>query len=212
MGFPRQEYRNELPFHSPRDLPNPGIEPRFPALQEDSLPLSHQGSLMHCTSLGLFYFNLLSNSLESIVQTRKWRLEEIKESVTITEFDPSAGLAPNAWLLPVPWASEHTHVEPAVPWLTLPKPPSPESSHPGALACPLLLAHSDPFSGSLCSQWLEPSLCCFSQRCGPRRSQQRRLEYLKNGRGRRCVRGAGKPPHPNTAAPCSSFGKCRPFP
>ena len=28
----------------PGDLPNPGIEPRPPALQEDSLPLSHQGS------------------------------------------------------------------------------------------------------------------------------------------------------------------------
>ena len=27
-----------------RDLPNPGIEPRSPALQVDSLPLSHQGS------------------------------------------------------------------------------------------------------------------------------------------------------------------------
>ena len=29
---------------SPGDLPDPGIEPGFPALQADSLPLSHQGS------------------------------------------------------------------------------------------------------------------------------------------------------------------------
>ena len=29
----------------PADLPNPGVEPRSPALQADSLPLSHQGSL-----------------------------------------------------------------------------------------------------------------------------------------------------------------------
>ena len=28
-----------LPFPSPGDLPDPGIEPRFPALQADSLPL-----------------------------------------------------------------------------------------------------------------------------------------------------------------------------
>ena len=49
---------------------------------------------MHCTSLGLFYFNLLSNSLESLVQTRKWRLKEIKECVTVTKADPIAGLAP----------------------------------------------------------------------------------------------------------------------
>ena len=32
MGFPRQEYWNGLPFPSPVDLPNPGIEPRSPAL------------------------------------------------------------------------------------------------------------------------------------------------------------------------------------
>ena len=32
MGFPRQEYWSELPFLSPGDLPNPGIEPSSPAL------------------------------------------------------------------------------------------------------------------------------------------------------------------------------------
>ena len=31
MGFPRQEYWNGLPFPSPRDLPDPGIEPVSPA-------------------------------------------------------------------------------------------------------------------------------------------------------------------------------------
>ena len=39
MGFPRQEYWSELPFPPPGDLPNPGIEPRSPALQVDSLPI-----------------------------------------------------------------------------------------------------------------------------------------------------------------------------
>ena len=43
MGFSRQEYWSGLPFPSPRDLPYPGIEPRSPALQADSLPLSYQG-------------------------------------------------------------------------------------------------------------------------------------------------------------------------
>ena len=37
MEFSRQEYRSGLPFPSPGDLPNPGIEPRSPALQADSL-------------------------------------------------------------------------------------------------------------------------------------------------------------------------------
>ena len=38
MGFSRQEYWSGLPFPSPGDLPDPGIEPESPALQADSLP------------------------------------------------------------------------------------------------------------------------------------------------------------------------------
>ena len=38
MGFSRQEYWSGLPFPSPEDLPDPGIEPRSPALQTDYLP------------------------------------------------------------------------------------------------------------------------------------------------------------------------------
>ena len=38
MRFSRQEYWSGLPFPSPGDLPNPGIEPRSPALQGDSFP------------------------------------------------------------------------------------------------------------------------------------------------------------------------------
>ena len=35
--FLRQEYWSGLPLHSPRDLPNPGVEPGSPALQAESL-------------------------------------------------------------------------------------------------------------------------------------------------------------------------------
>ena len=38
MEFSRQKYWSALPFPSPGDLPNPGIEPRSPVLQADSLP------------------------------------------------------------------------------------------------------------------------------------------------------------------------------
>ena len=38
MGFPRQEYWSGLPFPSPGDHPDIGIEPRSPTLQADSLP------------------------------------------------------------------------------------------------------------------------------------------------------------------------------
>ena len=37
MGFSRQEYWNGLPFPSPGDLPNPGIEPGSSAFQADAL-------------------------------------------------------------------------------------------------------------------------------------------------------------------------------
>ena len=37
MEFSRQEFWSELPFPSPGDLPNPGIEPGSPTLQADSL-------------------------------------------------------------------------------------------------------------------------------------------------------------------------------
>ena len=46
MEFSRQGYWSGLPFPSPQNLPDPGIEPWSPALQADSLPLELQGSPM----------------------------------------------------------------------------------------------------------------------------------------------------------------------
>ena len=46
MGFSRQEYWSGLPFPSPGGLPDPGIEPRYPVLQADSLPTELQGKLL----------------------------------------------------------------------------------------------------------------------------------------------------------------------
>ena len=43
MKFSRQEYWGGLPFPSPRDLPDPGIEPRSPAFQVASLPSEPPG-------------------------------------------------------------------------------------------------------------------------------------------------------------------------
>ena len=43
MGFSKQEYWSGLPHPSPGDLPDPGIEPRDPALQADSLPSEQPG-------------------------------------------------------------------------------------------------------------------------------------------------------------------------
>ena len=43
MGFSRQEYWSRLPFPSPGDLPDPGIEPESPALYADTLPFEPPG-------------------------------------------------------------------------------------------------------------------------------------------------------------------------
>ena len=43
MGFSRQECWSGLPFPSPGDLPDPGIEPGSPALQADALPSEPPG-------------------------------------------------------------------------------------------------------------------------------------------------------------------------
>ena len=43
MGFPRQGYWSGWPFPFPGDLTHPGIKPRSPALQADSLPTEPPG-------------------------------------------------------------------------------------------------------------------------------------------------------------------------
>ena len=43
VEFSRQEYWSGLPFPSPGDFSNPGIEPRSPALQADALPTEPPG-------------------------------------------------------------------------------------------------------------------------------------------------------------------------
>ena len=44
LGFSRQEHWSGLPFPSPGDLPNPGIEPGSPTLQADALQSEPPGN------------------------------------------------------------------------------------------------------------------------------------------------------------------------
>ena len=54
MGFSKQEYWSGLPFPSPEDLPDLGIEPGSPALQAESLMFELQGSpVISLKALGL---------------------------------------------------------------------------------------------------------------------------------------------------------------
>ena len=51
MEFFRQAHWSGMPFHTPGDLPHPGIEPSSPTLQSDSLssePSDRQESLFIC--------------------------------------------------------------------------------------------------------------------------------------------------------------------
>ena len=59
MGFSRQEYWSGLPFPSPGDLPNPGIEPGSPALQTDALPSEPPGKQIE--TYQIIFFSSVSN-------------------------------------------------------------------------------------------------------------------------------------------------------
>ena len=51
MEFSKQEYQSGLPFPSPRDLPDPRIEPASSALQADVLPSEPPGKLTYMWNL-----------------------------------------------------------------------------------------------------------------------------------------------------------------
>ena len=59
MGLPRQEYWSELPFPSPRDLPNPGIEPMSPTLAGEFFTTELSGKcLQSYTQLNPYEFKV----------------------------------------------------------------------------------------------------------------------------------------------------------
>ena len=66
MRFPRQEYWSGLPCHPPGDLPNPGIKPKSPGLQVDSLLSEPQGKSKNTEmgSLSLLQGNLPNPGIE----------------------------------------------------------------------------------------------------------------------------------------------------
>ena len=74
MEFSRQAYQGELPFPSPEDLPDPGIESRSPASQADALPSEplgkHNCQISKITKIS---FSRLTNKLWYI-KTMKYYL------------------------------------------------------------------------------------------------------------------------------------------
>ena len=59
MGFSRQEYWSGVPFPSLEDLPNPVIDPGFPALQADALPSEPPGNTHTFSFFSTFELGLI---------------------------------------------------------------------------------------------------------------------------------------------------------
>ena len=100
MGFSRQEYWNGLPFPSPGDLPNPGIKPRSPVLQADSLPTELWGKHKD-SGRGEITFRINP-------YTNQWGLEGSNKTLCApgdpTETEPDLPLS--VWVSPVKvWVS-----------------------------------------------------------------------------------------------------------
>ena len=82
MGFSRQEYWSGLPFPSPGDLPNPGIEPGSPALEADALTSEPPGKPRNKSKLLTL---LLTNCKSEIPMTSPTPLDLINFLEQLTE-------------------------------------------------------------------------------------------------------------------------------
>ena len=84
MGFFRQEYWSRLPFPSPRDLPNPGIEPTSRTLQEDSLPAvaqtgKHLPTMWYTWVQSLGWEDLLEKEMAIHSSILAWKIPRTEE-------------------------------------------------------------------------------------------------------------------------------------
>ena len=72
MGFSRPEYWSGLPFPSPRDVLDPGTEPRSSALKADSLPSEPPGKHVDFYFVLLDCFSLFVCFLGSLIECILW--------------------------------------------------------------------------------------------------------------------------------------------
>ena len=96
MGFSRWEYRSALPFPSPGDFSNPGIEPGSPALQADSIPaeLPWKPPMFSLHSTSLLEFRNQSSSrplLWSNLCMSRWNQEMATHSSVLAWRIPGTG-------------------------------------------------------------------------------------------------------------------------
>ena len=85
MGFSRQECWSRLPFPSPGDLPDPGIEPRSPTLLADALQSEPPGKPMRYEScLQRIHLLLLVWKCQKAAKSQGTRLDMIKNQILPT--------------------------------------------------------------------------------------------------------------------------------
>ena len=79
MEFSRPEYWSGLPCPSPGDLPNPGIKPRSPTLQADSLPAEPQRKPKNTEvgSLSLLHRTFMTQGLNWGLLHCRWILYQL---------------------------------------------------------------------------------------------------------------------------------------
>ena len=114
MEFSRQECWSALPFPSPRDLSDVGIEPRSPALQADSLPSEPLGKPFWFEQNYLFRYHkkksLLQKDTSLVAQMVKhlptmWETQVQslgQEDILKTEMETHSSIL--AWK--IPWTEE----------------------------------------------------------------------------------------------------------
>ena len=82
MGFSRQEYWSGLSFPSPGDRPNPGIKPRSPELQADSLvaqTVKHLPTIRETRVRSLSQEDPLEKEMATHTSTLVWRIPWMEE-------------------------------------------------------------------------------------------------------------------------------------
>ena len=92
MGFSRQEYWNGLPFPSPEDLPDPGIEPGSPALKADALTSEPPGKPYELLGNSNYYIKTVLSSFIYIcwyLPAWHWS-QKLKEARTSLHISKSA--------------------------------------------------------------------------------------------------------------------------
>ena len=111
MGFSRQEHWSGLPFPSPRYLPDPGIEPRSPALQADSLSSSAAAAAAKSLQMCLTLCDPIDGSppgfpVPGILQARTLELVAISFS-SAWKWKVKVKLLSHHRLLATPWTAAH---------------------------------------------------------------------------------------------------------